>query len=99
MLDEKEAIVGRELTGLSPLLFPSNSGFGLRCAPMLHHIFTACGIKDISAKLYGSMNVMQCVKAMAHILHGGVSVSGLTTLSLQLVLRTDALPSSSTATC
>lgn len=48
-------------------------GFGLRCSPTLHHMFTACGIKDISAKMYGSMNVMQAIKAMAHILHGGVS--------------------------
>lgn len=48
------------------------AGFGLKCAPILHKIFTACGIKDISAKFYGSHNHMQTIKAMAHILHGGV---------------------------
>ncbi|KAL7416361.1 hypothetical protein BDY24DRAFT_337232, partial [Mrakia frigida] len=52
-------------------------GFGLMCSPTLHHIFTACGIKDVSAKMYGSMNVMQALKALGHILHGGSKSPGL----------------------
>jgi len=52
-----------------------SSGFGLMCSPTLHHIFTACGIKDISAKMYGSMNIMVAIKALAHILQGGVRPS------------------------
>lgn len=48
------------------------SGFGLRCSPTLHHIFTACGIKDISAKSYRSNNIMQVIKTVASLLQGGV---------------------------
>lgn len=47
------------------------------CSPTLHHIFTACGIKDVSAKMYGSMNVMVALKALGHILQGGVRLSSL----------------------
>ncbi|CDZ98315.1 Ribosomal protein S5 [Phaffia rhodozyma] len=52
-------------------------GFGLRCSPVLHRIFTACGIKDVSAKLYGSTNQMQTIKAAALLLQGGARAPGL----------------------
>lgn len=52
-------------------------GFGLRCAPMLHHVFTACGIKDVSAKIHGSHNPASIVKGLVHHLQGGRKQIGL----------------------
>lgn len=37
-------------------------GFGLRCNPSLHQVVKTAGIKDISAKVWGSRNPVNSVK-------------------------------------
>lgn len=41
--------------------------------PMIHRVFTACGIKDASAMIVGSRNRPDVLKATIQVLHGGVS--------------------------
>lgn len=40
--------------------------------PMIHRVFTACGIKDASAMIVGSRNRPDVLKATIQVLHGGV---------------------------
>ncbi|QRV76072.1 ribosomal protein S5, C-terminal domain [Ceratobasidium sp. AG-Ba] len=47
------------------------SGHGLACNPYIHQVCKAAGIADISAKVHGSRNGMQIVKATIRMLHGG----------------------------
>ncbi|KZT65282.1 hypothetical protein DAEQUDRAFT_677089 [Daedalea quercina L-15889] len=49
------------------IMRPRPVGFGLRCNPILYHILKAAGIKDISAKVWGSRTppqVMNCALEM-----------------------------------
>jgi len=50
---------------------PRPVGFGLRCSPILHQILKAAGIKDISAKVWGSRNPMMVMNAAMRMLQGG----------------------------
>ncbi|WVQ92976.1 hypothetical protein IAU59_000038 [Kwoniella sp. CBS 9459] len=54
-------------------------GFGLMVPPMIHRIFTACGIKDASAMIVGSRNRPDVLKATIQVLHGGGNPSGFGT--------------------
>ncbi|WVR08837.1 hypothetical protein IAU60_005895 [Kwoniella sp. DSM 27419] len=54
-------------------------GFGLMVPPMIHRIFTACGIKDASAMILGSRNRPDVLKATIQVLHGGGNPSGFGT--------------------
>ncbi|WWC63738.1 mitochondrial 37S ribosomal protein uS5m [Kwoniella dejecticola CBS 10117] len=54
-------------------------GFGLMVPPMIHRLFTACGIKDASAMITGSRNRPDVLKATIQILHGGGNPSGFGT--------------------
>ncbi|KAF5386436.1 hypothetical protein D9757_005848 [Collybiopsis confluens] len=50
---------------------PRPMGFGLRCQPLLHQILKAAGIKDISAKIWGSRNPMMIMQGALRMLQGG----------------------------
>ncbi|GJJ06545.1 hypothetical protein Clacol_000737 [Clathrus columnatus] len=56
---------------------PRPVGFGLMCAPGIHQIFKAAGIKDASAKIWGSRNKVNVVKAATMMLHAGHQPLGL----------------------
>lgn len=59
------------------LLRPRPVGFGLRCGPVLHQVFKAAGIKDISAKVWGSRNPMMVMQAALRMLQGGHAPLGM----------------------
>ncbi|KAJ3726713.1 hypothetical protein C8R42DRAFT_639186 [Lentinula raphanica] len=50
---------------------PRPMGFGLRCQPVLHQVLKAAGIKDISAKIWGSRNPIMIMQAALQMLQGG----------------------------
>lgn len=53
------------------ILRPRPVGFGLHCNPNVHQVCKAAGIKDISAKVWGSRNPMNVIKATVKLLHAG----------------------------
>ncbi|KAL0960060.1 hypothetical protein HGRIS_011708 [Hohenbuehelia grisea] len=53
------------------ILRPRPVGFGLRCNPNLHQVLKAAGIKDISAKVWGSRNPINVIKAAFRMLQSG----------------------------
>ncbi len=59
------------------MLRPRPVGFGLRCNPHLHRILRAAGLKDVSAKVWGSRNKLNVIKAAFRILHGGHAPTGM----------------------
>ena len=50
---------------------PRPVGFGLMCAPGIHQLFKAAGIKDASVKIWGSRNKINVIKAAVRVLHAG----------------------------
>ncbi|KAJ7512742.1 hypothetical protein B0H11DRAFT_1947180 [Mycena galericulata] len=59
------------------ILRPRPVGFGLRCNPYIHRLLTAAGIKDISAKVWGSRNRIGVLKATLRLLHAGHAPLGM----------------------
>ncbi|KAJ7267017.1 hypothetical protein B0H12DRAFT_144227 [Mycena haematopus] len=59
------------------ILRPRPVGFGLRCNPFIHRLLTAAGIKDISAKVWGSRNRMGVMKATLRLLQAGHAPLGM----------------------
>ncbi|KAH9478745.1 putative 37S ribosomal protein S5, mitochondrial [Psilocybe cubensis] len=59
------------------ILRPRPVGFGLRCNPFLHQILRAAGLKDISAKVWGSRNKLNVIKAAFRMLHAGHAPTGM----------------------
>jgi len=53
------------------ILRPRPVGFGLRCNPNIHEVLKAAGIKDISAKVWGSRNPLNVIKALFRMLQAG----------------------------
>jgi small subunit ribosomal protein S5 len=53
------------------ILRPRPVGFGLRCNPNVHQVLKAAGIKDASAKVWGSRNPLNVIKALFRVLQGG----------------------------
>ena len=53
------------------ILRPRPVGFGLRCNPYIHQICKAAGIKDISAKVWGSKRPTQVIHCTMRMLQGG----------------------------
>jgi len=53
------------------ILRPRPVGFGLHCNPNIHQILKAAGIKDISAKVWGSRNPLNVIKLLFRMLHAG----------------------------
>jgi small subunit ribosomal protein S5 len=59
------------------IMRPRPLGFGLQCNPNLHQVFKAAGIKDISAKVWGSRNPIQVIQAVFRALHAGHAPLGM----------------------
>ncbi|PFH48671.1 hypothetical protein AMATHDRAFT_64876 [Amanita thiersii Skay4041] len=59
------------------IMRPRPVGFGLRCNPNLHQVLKAAGIKDVSAKVWGSRNPVNVVKAAFRMLWGGHAPLGM----------------------
>lgn len=59
------------------ILRPRPVGFGLRCNPFLHQILRAAGFKDISAKVWGSRNKLNVIKAAFRMIHAGHAPTGM----------------------
>ncbi|KAF8625166.1 hypothetical protein AX15_005526 [Amanita polypyramis BW_CC] len=59
------------------IMRPRPVGFGLRCNPNLHQVLKAAGIKDVSAKVWGSRNPVGVVKAAFRMLWGGHAPVGM----------------------
>jgi small subunit ribosomal protein S5 len=55
------------------IMRPRPVGFGLRCNPNIHQVLKAAGIKDISAKVWGSRNKINVVKACFRMIQAGHS--------------------------
>ena len=53
------------------ILRPRPVGFGLHCNPYIHQILKAAGIKDCSAKVWGSRNPINVIRATTKLLHAG----------------------------
>ena len=53
------------------ILRPRPVGFGLHCNPNIHQVLKAAGIKDISAKVWGSRNQYQVMKTIVRMLLPG----------------------------
>ena len=53
------------------ILRPRPLGFGLRCNPNVHQVLKAAGIKDCSAKVWGSRNPLNVIKATFRMLQSG----------------------------
>ncbi|TFK38011.1 hypothetical protein BDQ12DRAFT_652263 [Crucibulum laeve] len=59
------------------ILRPRPVGFGLRCNPYLHQILRAAGFKDVSAKVWGSRNKLNVIKAAFRLLQAGHEPTGM----------------------
>jgi len=59
------------------ILRPRPVGFGLRCNPYIHRLLKAAGIKDISAKVWGSRNRIGVLKATLRLLQAGHTPLGM----------------------
>ncbi|KAF7360342.1 NEDD8-activating enzyme E1 regulatory subunit [Mycena venus] len=59
------------------ILRPRPVGFGLRCNPYIHRLLKAAGIKDISAKVWGSRNRIGVMKATLRLLQAGHAPLGM----------------------
>ncbi|KAF6764128.1 37S ribosomal protein S5 [Ephemerocybe angulata] len=66
-----------KLGGTELILRPRPVGFGLRCNPYLHQILRAAGFKDISAKVWGSRNRLNVIKAAFRLLQAGHDPTGM----------------------
>jgi small subunit ribosomal protein S5 len=53
------------------LMRPRPVGFGLRCNPNIHQVLKAAGIKDVSAKVWGSRNPINVIKATCMLIQSG----------------------------
>lgn len=53
------------------ILRPRPVGFGLHCNPNVHQVLKAAGIKDASAKVWGSRNPLSVIKTLFRMLHAG----------------------------
>ncbi len=53
------------------ILRPRPVGFGLHCNPNIHQVLKAAGVKDISAKVWGSRNPLNVIKLLFRMLHAG----------------------------
>ncbi|TFK25264.1 37S ribosomal protein S5 [Coprinopsis marcescibilis] len=66
-----------KLGGTELIIRPRPVGFGLRCNPYLHQILRAAGFKDISAKVWGSRNKLNVIKAAMRLLQAGHAPTGM----------------------
>lgn len=59
------------------IMRPRPVGFGLHCNPNVYQVLKAAGIKDISAKVWGSRNPLQVVRTLMRMLMPGHSPLGM----------------------
>ncbi|KAF8439101.1 hypothetical protein L210DRAFT_3543470 [Boletus edulis BED1] len=59
------------------ILRPRPVGFGLRCNPNIHQVLKAAGIKDASAKVWGSRNPLMVIKGLFRVLQAGHAPLGM----------------------
>jgi small subunit ribosomal protein S5 len=59
------------------IMRPRPVGFGLRCNPNIHQVLKAAGIKDISAKVWGSRNKINVIKACFRMIQAGHSPTAM----------------------
>ncbi|KAI0918696.1 hypothetical protein AcW1_009481 [Taiwanofungus camphoratus] len=59
------------------ILRPRPVGFGLHCNPYVYQVLKAAGIKDVSAKVWGSRNPLQVIKALIRMLLPGNAPLGM----------------------
>ena len=59
------------------ILRPRPVGFGLRCNPNIHQVLKAAGIKDASAKVWGSRNPLMVIKGLFRMLQSGHAPLGM----------------------
>ncbi|KAF7325736.1 37S ribosomal protein [Mycena kentingensis (nom. inval.)] len=69
--------VRTKLGATQVILRPRPVGFGLRCNPNIHRLCTAAGIRDISAKVWGSRNKLPVLKATLRLLQAGNAPHGM----------------------
>ena len=60
-----------KLGGTRIIIRPRPVGFGLAVNPYIHQVFKAAGIKDASAKVWGSRNPYQVIRLLTQMLHPG----------------------------
>ncbi|KAI0792441.1 hypothetical protein C8Q75DRAFT_752878 [Abortiporus biennis] len=60
-----------KLGGTRIQLRPRPVGFGLKTNPIIHEILKAAGIKDVSAKVWGSRNPINVCMLLFRMLHAG----------------------------
>ncbi|EMD35584.1 hypothetical protein CERSUDRAFT_139421 [Gelatoporia subvermispora B] len=58
-------------------LRPRPVGFGLHCNPNIYMVLKAAGIKDASAKVWGSRNPIHVTQALTRMLHAGNAPLGM----------------------
>ncbi|KAN0084342.1 hypothetical protein V8E55_007846 [Tylopilus felleus] len=63
--------------GTRIILRPRPVGFGLRCNPNVHQVLKAAGIKDASAKVWGSRNPLMVIKGLFRMLQAGHAPLGM----------------------
>lgn len=64
-----------KLGGTKIFIRPRPVGFGLAVNPYIHQVFKAAGIKDASAKVWGSRNPYQVIRLLMRMLHPGSAPS------------------------
>jgi small subunit ribosomal protein S5 len=69
--------ISTKLGATQVILRPRPVGFGLRTNPHIHQILKAAGIKDASAKVWGSRNPVMVAKATFRLLWGGHAPVGM----------------------
>lgn len=69
--------VDSKFGGTKIILRPRPVGFGLRCNPNIHQVLKAAGIKDASAKVWGSRNPLMVIKGLFRMLQAGHAPLGM----------------------
>ncbi|KAH7099746.1 ribosomal protein S5 domain 2-like protein [Auriculariales sp. MPI-PUGE-AT-0066] len=63
--------VQSKMGAVKVIMRPRPVGFGLHCNPYIHQILKAAGIKDVSAKVWGSRNPLNVIKTTIRMLQSG----------------------------
>ena len=63
-----------KLGGTRIRMRPRPVGFGLRCNPNIHQVLKAAGVKDVSAKVWGSRNPINVIKATVRMVSSGYAL-------------------------
>ncbi|KAF8501937.1 ribosomal protein S5 domain 2-type protein [Gautieria morchelliformis] len=69
--------VSTKLGAVKVVMRPRPVGFGLMCAPGVHQVMKAAGVRDVSVKVWGSRNKMGVVKAVVRALQSGSAMVGM----------------------